>query len=90
MGISLALICDAQSLCLREDEHFLVKSSKLSKIFVWSSSCKASEAEKIKQTKIWKNDYEIIFMTNILRMLLEVSHGNAKYFQANKHVKDVE
>lgn len=29
-------------------------------------------------------------MTNILGMILEVSHGNAKYFQVNKHVKDVD
>lgn len=34
VGISLALICDAQSLLRRVEEHFLVKSSKLSKIFL--------------------------------------------------------
>lgn len=34
VGISLALICDGQSLCRRVEEHFLVKSSKLSKIFL--------------------------------------------------------
>lgn len=52
VGISLALICDAQSLCWRVEEHFLVKSSKLSKIFLYSSSCKTLQAAK--KNKIFK------------------------------------
>lgn len=40
VGISLALICDAQSPWRRMEEHFLLKSSRLSRIFLWSSSCK--------------------------------------------------
>lgn len=46
VGISLALICEAQSLCWRVEEHFLVKSSKLSNIFLWSSSCKTLQEAK--------------------------------------------
>lgn len=53
MGISLALICDAQSLFWRVEEHFLVKSSKLSKIFLLSSSCKTYKAKSTYVCKMY-------------------------------------
>lgn len=56
VGISLALICDAQSPWQRAEEHFLLNSSKLSKIFLWSSSCKTLKwhLKKSIKKRIWR------------------------------------
>lgn len=54
VGISLALIWEAQSPWRRVEEHFLVNSSKLSKMFLLSSSCRSCLKHFIHPVTFWE------------------------------------